>query len=311
MAVRTASGWHVPRYSKIGEYAFYEVADFDVTISVRNTPEDRQLRVIAPGVATQEGERHRFRLDRSRSFPWTVSTHMAMAQMSAGGVSIESYYFPEHEAAGKAALRTATAALTQFSRLFGSYPYQTLRIVEGDFVDGMEYCGLFFLGRDYYAVYNGTPRNYLTTIAAHETAHQWWSCLVGNDPAREPWLDEALATFSELLYYEEHHADAVGWWWDVRVHRFGPRGWVDSSVYEFSSLRAYIDSVYLRGVLFFKDLRAQMGKGALEAALREYAHTYESKIATDAALWTIVEKHSTVPLDALRVRYFRSQAVRP
>ncbi len=311
VAVRTNSGWHVPRYSPIGEYAFYEVADFDVTISVRNTPEGRQPRVIASGVRTQEGDRLRVRLDRSRSFPWTVSTHMATAEMNAGGVSIESYYFPEHEAAGKAALQTTAAALAQFSRLFGSYPYPTLRIVEGDFLDGMEYCGLFFLGRDYYAAYNGTPRNYLTAIAAHETAHQWWYCRVGNDPAKEPWLDEALATFGELLYFEEHHADAVGWWWEFRVHRFRPRGWVDSSVYEFSSLRAYIDSVYLRGVLFLQDLRAHMGKDALEAALREYARTYDGRIATAEALWAMVEKHSTAPLHPLRARYFRSQAIAP
>jgi aminopeptidase N len=170
---------------------------------------------------------------------------------------------------------------------------------------------LFFLGRDYYAAYDGTPRNYLTTIAVHETAHQWWYCRVGNDPAWEPWLDEALATFSELLCFEEHHPDAVEWWWDFRVHRFRPRGWVDGSVYEFSSLRAYIDSVYLRGVPFFKDLRAHMAKGALEAALREYAHRYDGQIATAGSLWTIVEKHSTVSLHALRARYFRSQAVTP
>lgn len=309
VAVRTTSGWHVPRYSPIGEYRFYEVADFDVTISVRNIPAGRQPRVIAPGVATQEGDRLRLRLDRGRSFPWTVGMHMAMSEMNAGGVSVESYYFPEHEAAGKAALRTAAAALAQFSRLFGPYPYSTLRIVEGDFLDGMEYCGLFFLGRDYYAAYNGTPRNYLTAIAAHETAHQWWYCRVGNDPAREPWLDEALATFSELLYFEEYHADDAGWWWDFRVRRFRPRGWVDSSVYEFSSLRAYIDSVYLRGALFFQDLRAYMGEGALEAALREYARTYDGQIATAEKLWAIVERHSTAPLDLLRARYFRSQAI--
>jgi hypothetical protein len=33
--------------------------------------------------------------------------------------------------------------------------------------------------------------------AAHETAHQWFYSLVGNDQARDPWLDEGLATWAE------------------------------------------------------------------------------------------------------------------
>jgi hypothetical protein len=31
----------------------------------------------------------------------------------------------------------------------------------------------------------------------HETAHQWFYSLVGNDQARNPWLDEGLATWAE------------------------------------------------------------------------------------------------------------------
>jgi hypothetical protein len=309
VATRTETGWHVPRYSAIGEYAVYDLADFDVTISVRNTPEHVHPQVIAPGTRTQEGERLHFQLDRSRSFAWSVSASMGMAETAVGDIRVESFYFPEHEAAGKAALRVVAAALAQFSRLFGPYPYTSLRIVEGDFLDGMEYCGLFFLGRDYYAAYDGTPRNYLTTIAAHETAHQWWYCRVGNDPAREPWLDEALATFSELLYFEEHHPDAVEWWWDFRVHRFQPRGWVDSSVYEFSSARAYINSVYLRGVLFFRDLRAHMGEAALVTALRDYASAYDGQIATASALWQVLDRHSAISLQPVHARYFRAKAL--
>lgn len=36
---------------------------------------------------------------------------------------------------------------------------------------GMEYDGLYFLGREYFATYDGTPHNYLSALAAHETAH--------------------------------------------------------------------------------------------------------------------------------------------
>ena len=38
-------------------------------------------------------------------------------------------------------------------------------------------------------------------------AHEWWGATVGNDPAREPVLDEALANWSALLYYRETYGD--------------------------------------------------------------------------------------------------------
>jgi pimeloyl-ACP methyl ester carboxylesterase len=37
-------------------------------------------------------------------------------------------------------------------------------------------------------------------VAAHEVAHQWWYAVVGNDIYREPWLDEAFAQYSGIIY---------------------------------------------------------------------------------------------------------------
>ena len=35
---------------------------------------------------------------------------------------------------------------------------------------------------------------------SHEVAHQWFYALVGNDQGRDPWIDEALATFAEWCF---------------------------------------------------------------------------------------------------------------
>ena len=47
----------------------------------------------------------------------------------------------------------------------------------------------------------------LEWTVAHVVAHQWWGTAVGNDPSREPVLDEALANWSALLYYREVHGE--------------------------------------------------------------------------------------------------------
>jgi aminopeptidase N len=42
-------------------------------------------------------------------------------------------------------------------------------------------------------------------MPAHETAHQWWGNWVWVPDYRSQWLPEALASYSALLYLEDHH----------------------------------------------------------------------------------------------------------
>jgi hypothetical protein len=87
-------------------------------------------------------------------------------------------------------LRMATRALERLSRLYGPYPWRTYTlVVPPDLRNaGIEYPTLTFIGTG----------PILRVIVDHETAHQWFYSLVGNDQARDPWLDEALATWGQL-----------------------------------------------------------------------------------------------------------------
>src|SRR4051794_7219434 len=70
------------------------------------------------------------------------------------------------------------------------YPWKTYTlVVSPDLHDvGIEYPTLVFIGGS----------DFITTIVQHETAHQWFYSLVGNDQERDPWLDEALATWAQV-----------------------------------------------------------------------------------------------------------------
>jgi aminopeptidase N len=168
----------------------------------------------------------------------------------------------------------------------------------------MEYSGFYFLGAEYYAAYDGTPRNYLTAIAAHEVAHQWWYDEVGNDQAHEPWLDEALCIYGELIYYQAAHPDLVNWWWDFRVTRFNPAGWVNASVYDFAAFRPYVNAVYLRGALFMRDLRAAMGDGAFFDFLGRYRAAQSGRVAQADDFWSLLQTYNVPNLARLRATYF-------
>ncbi len=85
-------------------------------------------------------------------------------------------------------LRLATASVDRLSRLYGAYPWRTYTVVFPPDLhrEGIEYPTLSFVGDAF-----------VPQVASHETAHQWFYSLVGNDQARDPWLDEALATWAQ------------------------------------------------------------------------------------------------------------------
>ena len=36
-------------------------------------------------------------------------------------------------------------------------------------------------------------------VLTHELAHEWWFALIGDDQAKDPWLDEGFATWAEAV----------------------------------------------------------------------------------------------------------------
>jgi aminopeptidase N len=171
----------------------------------------------------------------------------------------------------------------------------------------MEFDGLIFLSHAFYDYYTGTPQNNLVIIAAHETAHQWWFGLVGNDQALEPWLDEALATYSEILYYEQVYPVLVKWWWDNRVYFHDPQGWVDSTIYATPDFYPYRDAIYLRGALFLNDLRQQIGDQVFMDFLHDYLARYTYRIATGDDFFAVLQEHTSSDLSGLVAQYFQNR----
>jgi hypothetical protein len=85
-------------------------------------------------------------------------------------------------------LRLAQAALVRLARLYGPYPWRTYTVVVPPDLheEGIEYPTLSYVAAPLLAL-----------IVRHETGHQWFYSLVGNDQYTDPWLDETLATGSQ------------------------------------------------------------------------------------------------------------------
>jgi aminopeptidase N len=235
-----------------------------------------------------------------------MSDHFKVAQQTVGDVTVYSYYFGLYDAPGEAMLQTTVQALQTFSERFGPYRHKSLSAVQGDFNDGMEFSGLYFISRDFFNLYDGTPNNYLTAISAHETAHQWWFDAVANDQGLEPWLDEALSTYSEVIYYETVHPQSLEWWWDFRYFEYEPGGYVDTSIYDGGGYRPYLNKVYLFGARFFQDLRERVGDEIFFAFLKDYYSQSMGKRVTSADFFHIFRENTAADITELLITYFKN-----
>lgn len=298
-----AGEWLVHNPWYYGEHLVYPVADYKVEIRLTNAPEGTVIAASALDRGT--GEVHHYQQEAARNFVWSVSPEYRVFQETVDGVTLLGYGFPYDAETGQAAFEATVESFRLYSQLFGPYPHESLSMVQADFLHGMEYDGLYYLSKAFYNTYDGTPATYLVAIAVHETAHQWWFGLVGNDQALEPWLDEALCTYTELLYYEHLHPEALQWWWDYRVDYYEPQGWVDLSIYDSGGYRPYRDAVYLNGMIFLRDLRELVGAEVFAAFLQDYVARHSQGLATADEFFAILGEHSAADWSLLKAKYFQ------
>jgi len=316
VAVRQGDDWIMHDEIPIGEQDVLDDADWDVTLNIKDAPE--KLQVAAPGeIVMNEPGHWRYTLSGARDFSLSMSTDYRIStQDSDDGVTVELYTFDDALIQTEAgainspafALDVATKALSMYSDLYGQFPHQRMVVIESDFPDGMEFSGLVFVGGEYFRSFGG-PTSYLMLITVHEIAHQWWYGQVGNDPALNPWLDEALATYGEYTFIEEYFPALKDWWWSFRVDNFSPEGFVDSSVYEFKTRREYINAIYLRGVRMLQDLRTDLGTDAFFDWLRQYAEAGAGRVVTPDFFWSLLTPEQFAGTMRTREKYLKQPQI--
>ena len=288
-----------------GEHLVYDSADYEVNLSF--VPSGLTPIVASSGVPeAQPDGSTRYTISAARTFALAASRDFQTASTQVGDITLTSYYFPFSEAGGQAALQASAQALQVYGARYGAYTHKSLAIVMGDFNDGMEYSAFYYLSKDFYNLYDGTPANYLTFVAVHETAHQWWFEQVGNDQALQPWLDESLATYSERVYYENTYPDLVSWWWSYRIDFYKPEGFVDIPIYEGQGFRPYTNATYFQGAHFLEKVRERIGDEAFFAFVQDYLNQGRGKIVTADDFFRILRSHSGTDISDLINQYFRS-----
>jgi hypothetical protein len=295
---REGKGWLAHAPGKVGEYLNFPYADFDIRFDLVS---DTDYWIAASGISEENETPLHYRFT-GRAFTFALTTQIPHRQM-AGNVEIIGYTRPQYEAQGNFMTDIAAKAVQLYVELYGEYPHTRLTVLESELPDGMEFDGLVFLNPDLFPYYVGNGADYLTTITAHETGHQWWYGRVGNDQAIDPWLDEAFTTYSELFFYERYYPGLVKWWWWTRVDRYASKMCVDLPIYQFTGFRDYVDAVYLRGSQMLQALRQRMGNQQFMDSLRELQSVGFGAIITPADVFRVFQSHAPVSLDGIWNEY--------
>lgn len=295
--------WIVHAPPVFGESLVYPAADFNVQLEITGNPVP--LVVAASSEAYRTENRYQFTLRQARTFAVSVSPDYEVLETEAAGIKIKAYAFPNSHVANQAVLGYAAQAAALYTELFGPLSYEQVSIVQADFLDGMEFDGLYFVSKGFYDLYDGTVNGYLSLITVHEMAHQWWFGMVGSDQAREPWLDEGLATFAELQFLENYFSDQVDWWWAYRVNFYQPVGYIDLAIYDYPSYIAYRNATYLRSAQFLFKLREQVGVEVYTAGMQRYLQQERGKIANAETFLAMFSDAPGYPFNELRAEYFK------
>ncbi|MCX6044174.1 MAG: M1 family metallopeptidase [Chloroflexi bacterium] len=260
--------------------------------------------------------RHVWVTGPSREFLLHTSTQFSSASADAYGTRITSYWLPGQDAAGKAVLNYAVAALRIYSDRFGPYPYRDLRLAPAALsYRSMEYPQAGLLGIELYSLF----RNNLESIVARSVAHQWWYQVVGSDPVNEPWLDESLAEYSAKLYTEELYGKTAADELQIKQWQ-GPfdtlkQGNSDVAmnqpVRSFASNDQYEAIMYAKGPLFYDALRKTMGDPQFTQFLQDYVAKYRYQIVDSSHWLTLLHSLNNPALDKLYQSWVQSPSNQP
>ncbi|WP_112246324.1 M1 family metallopeptidase [Kribbella monticola] len=273
LAIHDQAGWHLEPDVGIGESYYAAAADFAVRL-------DHPAAVQVPATGTESGGV--ITAKQVRDFAWAAGPFEHSEVTSPGGVKVRTWWTSVVTAGAVATARTgAVAAVDDFGRRFGTYPYGELDLVLNDkwaAFSGMEYPGFVLL----------VAPPYGESAAVHEVAHQWWYGIVGNNEYADPWLDESFATYSADLFA----GDAKPGCWPGSV----VTSITNSMAYWKAHPTSYGTYVYTYGACMLHDLDRLIGGPAMATLLKTYALTHWYGIATPAAFKQAAQSATAIDL---------------
>lgn len=310
--------WSHVAFFDEGECFYSEISDYDVTLTV---PAD--YAVVSTGTETNKEKSgdtvtYTYAAPCVRDFVFSASDSFVVQDATYDGVHVNVAYNADNppsddmEPFVEASLKAAEDSLAAFGDAFGVYPYDELDIVFSPMAaGGMEYPNLVIISEDYCGDYaydapedknDPQPASLMIDLqicVAHEIGHQWFMGIVGSDSGMEPWLDESITSYTELVYLAYTNAEEYEWTadaygreaFDLTEERITNRGRrldyfpLNRAYYEFSD---YVYSIYGYGKAAVFQMEQILGADVFQEVLREYVHRFAFTNADSEDFFTVL-----------------------
>ncbi|MCY6353754.1 M1 family metallopeptidase [Clostridium sp. ZS2-4] len=300
--------WDENPFHPVGESNYANSSNYDVTLNV-----SKDMKVASTGVDKNISYKNdiktiNIKAENVRDFVFVMSPKFKIISKQINGTKVNSFYYEEKgedkNSSKKRAsiiLEAAADSLDFFSNKFGKYPFEEYDVVETYLSGGaMEYPQLIQMGNYHFDTENlsyelGSYIPFEIEAAVHETGHQWWFSLVGNNEFKQSFLDESLTVYSTAYYFEQKYGKycPAGTIINFRMYPYRSYGndrALNTSVDKFNSWMDYSQTIYNKGPLAFEDLRQRVGDEQFLKVLQTYFKKYEYKNATIDGLLNTIEE---------------------
>jgi hypothetical protein len=223
---------------------------------------DRPTRIATSGrLVSRVGNVHVFAAENVRDISFVADPTFAI---SAGWVGATRVLVYGHNSTRRRLLLSeAIRALDRVGRLLGPYPWPTFTVIETAGGYAMESPGAIWIPRG-----AGTYR--FRYLVVHETTHQWFYGLVGNDQALEPFADEAPTDFITRYVNGSFRRS------------YCSNMYLDRSVYVYRA--CYYEAIYVQGANILNSVRLRMGSSLFWRGLRAYLAEHRFGFGSTSAL---------------------------
>lgn len=268
-------------YYNTGDPFVSDVANYTVTITAPQNYLVASSGELTSASANGNYSTYEYYGPARRDFAMVLSDKYKKISETCGNTQINYYYY--NDTSPEASLATATGMFKMLCEKVGNYPYKQYTVCETDFCyGGMEYSCLSM-------VTSGS--NSYKEAVAHETAHQWFYGLVGNDQIANAWMDEGLAEFLTHVYLDKTgekplqtfvlaNTKTYTTYVDVLNRYYENADTSFKSLDKYKNDSEYVIMTYVKGSLLFNTLYETMGETKFFKALAKYFDQTEFCLAS-------------------------------
>tara|TARA_R110002051_G_scaffold74908_2_gene136508 strand:- start:8508 stop:10616 length:2109 start_codon:yes stop_codon:yes gene_type:complete len=223
---------------------------------------------------------------------FVIGTYAKETIMSASGIPIELYYYPQDSVKVEPTYRYSKQLFDFLEHEIGvSYPWQNYKqIPVKDFLyAGMENTTTTIFSDSY--VIDSTSfidKNYVN-VNAHELAHQWFGDMITEVDGNHHWLQEGFATYYALLAEKDIFGDDYFYWklYDSAesLKEFSKNNGGEA----LSNNKASSLIFYEKGAWALVMLRNEIGDSAFKKGIQAYLEKYKFKNVTISDFITEME----------------------